>query len=131
MGIRSTIDWVKGAAILYHVGRGSMLDAANYMAARAVDHAPVDTGYLSFNIAVVPGVGESSIVAQVVSMAPYSQWVEFGHQTIAGNFVPPNPYMRRAMADTAREFGEIARKRSIARPERYDPASYLTTTLSF
>lgn len=130
MGVRNTIDWLKAQAILYHIGRGSMAAAAEYLGQRAVDYAPVDTMFLAQNIKVYAGTGD--IAAEVISHAYYSQWVEFGHMTPGGTWVAPRPYMRMAMADTVREFPEIVRRYTTTRPlEGGGAEPYLMTSISF
>lgn len=58
--------------------------------------APVLSGFLQSNIDYQE-TGEIEVM--VISNAYYSFWVEFGHLTKAGTFVPPNPYMERAQRE--------------------------------
>jgi len=87
--------------------------AAEYCLARYREYAPVDTGFMVNSAKVVP-MGEGRY--RVVVEAPYAAYVEFGHLTPAGSWVPPNPALTLAMADTAAAYPAIARSVRLRRP---------------
>lgn len=112
MGIRSFLDWGKAKSAMTNAGETAMLRAAQFMALRAQQYAPVDTGRLHNSIIVQTSMGGSriNVMATAVSDdgAPYPVYVEFGHMA-GSTFVAPNPFMRKALADTARAFPDICR----------------------
>ena len=62
---------------------------------RYVAAAPIDTGAMVHSAGfeeVVPGE-----VWRVFVDMPYAAYVEFGHKTVSGGWVPPNPTFRRTM----------------------------------
>lgn len=124
--IRNTINLDLARRTLVDAAKGVVGETARYMAERAAIHAPVDTGWLRHSIEV--SISPSGMKANVQVMAHYAQWVEFGHATPSGGFVAPNPFMRRALADTERQFGEIAKGVDITRP--YTDTFYLGANFS-
>ncbi len=80
--------------------------AAEYVAERARFSCPVDSGELKASIRVVDG--DRGAVWHVVATAEHARAVEFG--SMRGDiFIPPDPFLRRAMADGRREFPAILR----------------------
>lgn len=78
---------------------GQTVDAAvegmaNLIYGITQDLAPVDTGYLVEHIVVIE---VAELVRAVVSEAEYSYFVEFGHLTRSGSFVPGQYYMTRSL----------------------------------
>ncbi len=82
--------------------------AAAFMMARAKFNCPVDTGYLSSTIGTMEGGRPGSQI--VIATAHYAAPVEFGHVTQSGSFVPPQPFMRNALAETVMVFPDLARQ---------------------
>lgn len=119
MGIRSFLNWGKAKTAMTNAGESAMLRAAQYMALRAQQYAPVDTGRLHNSIIVQSSMAGAriSVIATAVSDdgAPYPVYVEFGHMA-GSTFVPPNPFMRKALADTATAFPDICRGIRIQSP---------------
>lgn len=74
---------------LKSIGHVAALPAAQFIAKRARDLAPVDTGYMRDHIHA-HGTGPKS--AQVISEAPYSVYVEYGTSKMAAQ-----PFMRPAV----------------------------------
>lgn len=83
-------------------------NAAEYMASRARVHCPVDTAELLSSIIVMSESQGSRSYVQAT--AHYSAYVEFGHMTPAGSWVPPQPFMRMALADTKAAFPKLAQQ---------------------
>jgi HK97 gp10 family phage protein len=103
MGVRS---WWRGDQVkqaLIDSAETATLRAAEFMRLKAQQHVPVDTGFLhnSIIVYVKPGGGY-----QVIATAPYAKFVEFGHLN-GSAYVAPNPFMRKALADTAMAFPSI------------------------
>jgi hypothetical protein len=99
---------------LITLARDAQLDAARFLAERARQLAPVDTGLLKSSIFLV-SVGKE-LRMRVVAEAPYAQWVEFGHLAGGVTWVAPNPFMRTALADTAKAFPGIVKDQKLGRP---------------
>jgi hypothetical protein len=72
----------------------SMVEVVSEAAAIARADAPVDTGNLRANIFAEP-VGKTEVHLQ--SMAPYSGYVNYGHRTRSGSFIPPQPFFSAAV----------------------------------
>lgn len=66
-------------------------ESAEVVRARAASNAPKRTGRLAGSVRASSSSGEAVIAAT----APYSAFVEYGHQT-----VPARPFMRNALRDT-------------------------------
>lgn len=111
--IRNLMDWNLVRQLFTRAADDVARRAAEYCLGRYRAYAPVDTGFMAGSARVVK-VGERRY--RVVVGAGYSQWVEFGHLTPTGTWVPPNPALRKAMADTVAAFPSIARSVRLARP---------------
>jgi hypothetical protein len=97
MGVRSW--WNPNAArqAMRQAGMQVVANAAEYMAQRAREYCPVDTGELQSSIIVI----SSDSTWYVQATAAHAVPVEMGHLTRdGGTWVPPNPFMRKAIADT-------------------------------
>lgn len=130
MTVKSTIDFGKARKALLSKARQVMSACepelneriGHYLHDRMKDFAPVDTGELWNSIvlvsaggmvplasgSVIVGVGLGPEQVHVVSYAPYSMYVSYGH--FAGKthvWVPPNPYVQNAVAATLGAFREI------------------------
>ncbi len=114
--IKKNMDWNPG---LGYEAIGDTLQAigaaaAEFMLERATEYAPKDTGYMASTIGVLSEIdrpGRSvagNYVHTIFCMADYARYVEFGYYSIAGTWIPPQPFMRRAIADTAERWPEIA-----------------------
>lgn len=113
--MRFEFNWNPWAAKkrLKELSYGVLREAAYYCAERARYHAPVDTGRLRDSIIVVSALDTLSAgvpVFRVVATAPYARVVELGHYTIRQLWVPPNPFMRYALADTRQAFPALLRQ---------------------
>lgn len=114
MRIVDTIKLERGRAACVNAANSIMSEAAQFMAARARQYAPIDTGFLKSSIIVTsenivfPGNSGQTVSYTVMATAIYATWVEFGHVTKSGRHVPPNPYMRKALSDTQVAFSRIA-----------------------
>ncbi len=113
---------------LVFLAKDAMLAAGRFMAERATQLAPVDTGELRMSIHMVSLGKEGRI--QVVATAPYAQWVEFGHLAGGVTWVAPNPFLRTALADTAKAFPDIVKDRKLVRPGGASGASDLNVSFS-
>lgn len=96
-------------------GKTIQLRAAEFMAERARAYVPMDTGALKTSIQIVNASGSTKV--HVVATEHYAQFVEFGHIAGAGTWVAPNPFMRKALSDTAKAFPEIVRGVRVTRPD--------------
>jgi hypothetical protein len=103
-------------------------DVADYTAARAVDYAPVDTGFLASHIQVIDLAG--NLGSRVVSTAFYSMWVHDGHLSRGGNWVPGRPFLTMALADARREFPRIAARQTVSTGGVHNPEGFLSTTFT-
>lgn len=114
MPVKFRWPWSKTKKVVEDLTRGVRVGAAEYMAERARIYAPVDTGFLKSEIVVIAPSGSTK--SHVLARADYSQFVEFGHLAGGVAWVAPNPFMRRALADTAQAFPEIAKGVKVLRP---------------
>jgi len=86
---------------LEDIGHVAPLAAAQYVAKRARDYAPVDTGYMRDHIHAKKD-GDSAVV---ISEATYTGFVEWGTR-----FMNPRPFIRPAIADGQREIPNLTAK---------------------
>lgn len=86
-------------------------EAAEFVARRARELCPVDTGELRGSIVVEPSMGGA--VWNILVKAPHAKHVEFGTTHHLPNgvsyFIPPNPFLRTAMAEGRARFPAILR----------------------
>jgi hypothetical protein len=104
MGMNITAEMFGLGAVLaevdVYVGRQVVLaDAAVQAAAdiclnEAQARCPVDTGYLRDSLAISRGVMESAVGTDVL----YAKFVELGHHSRSGSWVPPQPFLFPAFA---------------------------------
>lgn len=131
MSVRSTIDWLLGRKAVELAGNEAIRRAAEFMALRAQQYVPVDTGRLHNSIIVQASMGGAkvNVMATAVSDsgAPYPVYVEFGHMA-GSTFVAPNPFMRKALADTARAWPDICKGVRIVSPFGGSGAGHLGAT---
>lgn len=97
------VDVAAGRAVA--LGR----ELAEFVAERARFYCPVDSGHLLSTIQVVEA--EDGRSWRVVATAEYASAVEFGYTTSTGRAVPPQPFLRPAIADGRRWLAERARGR--------------------
>ncbi len=72
---------------------------AVFIARRAKERCPVDTGHMRSQVYIEPSQSPTS--RRVVVSTYYAGFVEFGHATHSGGFVPPQPFLRLAVQDAA------------------------------
>lgn len=107
-------SWWNGDAVRERLKAGARQgarQAAEFVAERARMYCPVDSGDLKRSIRVPRD--EAGDVWMVVATMPYAGHVEYGTEHHTGNvsyIIPPNPFMRRAMADGRREFPRILKE---------------------
>lgn len=77
--------------------------SANRFSQVASDRTPVDTGYLkgAWSISKVYKQGDSYI-AEIVNVAPYATFVNYGHRTTNGGFVQGRHFLQYAISDLER-----------------------------
>jgi hypothetical protein len=98
-------DAVKARLLAEH--KAGIRVLAEYVAERARIYCPYDASkpagemHLRDTIQVISESDGSR--HHVIASAPWAEPVEFGHVLRGGGFYPPNPYMRRALRDGARE----------------------------
>lgn len=80
--------------------RAGVKALAEFVADRARMYCPVDTGALKASIQVVSEADGTR--HHVIAPLNYSESVEFGHRMRNGAFYPPNPFLRKALADGGR-----------------------------
>ena len=66
--------------------------------------SPVDTGNLRNSITHQQRDKDTEVIGTNVEYAPY---VELGHHTPSGSYVPPKPYLRPAAENHAEEYRQI------------------------
>ena len=66
-----------------------------------------DTGFLVSQITTNTFVIGASVIGQIVSAAPYSKWLEFGHPARDGSFVEARPFMQPALEQNKKKIKEI------------------------
>jgi hypothetical protein len=115
VNLTDAINWALGRRVMEQAGREVGRKAAEYMLRQYQARAPVDTGFMVNSAEVVDT--PAGLQFHVVVEAPYAAYVEFGHLTPAGSWVPPNPALTLAMADTAAAFPAIASTVRLRRPE--------------
>lgn len=106
-------------------GMEAARQCAEFMAARARLYVPVDTGFLRESIVVMATM--SGTRYSVIATANYARYVEFGHMA-GGTWVPPNPFMRRALADARRQFPAILKDVRLRAPG--DSGTHLGTSFT-
>lgn len=85
---------------------------AELIAERAYQLCPKDSGFLSSTIGVIESnIGDSYVVTV---RAHYAYYVEFGHKSVAGGWVPGAYFMTRAITEAEAAFPEIAQRTFIA-----------------
>jgi Bacteriophage HK97-gp10, putative tail-component len=90
------------------VGAEAAEKAAEYMADRMRYYVPVDTRKLLLSIKVIPT--QSRMRWNAVATADHARHVEFGtehHTANVSYIIPPNPFARRALADTKKMYPKI------------------------
>lgn len=70
---------------------------------RAQYYSPVRTGYMRQNMQLFQ---QGELMYVVFSEAYYSYWVEFGHLSLSGYFVPGQFFFTHALADCVNMVGE-------------------------
>ena len=118
MNWNSWFNWGPAKAAIKKIKTDVAYEMAYHMATKAREYAPVDSGELLARIVIVQDgpIGEygQSTTSRVESQAPHSTFVEFGHVNMpSGTWVEANPFMRKALADTAKAFPEIANKATV------------------
>jgi hypothetical protein len=68
--------------------------------------SPVDTGFMKNSITAVPGELESHVSVG----ARYAWYVELGHHTHSGSFVPPQPFLFPAFVKNARVLKDVLKR---------------------
>lgn len=106
--IQTTWEPQRAIDYLTENAREVLLEAAEYCWKRYLTYAPVDTGDMIASSGVKQGVNENEMIVYVKMF--YSVYVEFGHFSVAGNWVSPNPALRMAVSDTVTAFPQIAAK---------------------
>lgn len=105
--IKESIEFTKAVAAMVATGKGISLRASEFMYERAMYHCPVKSGYLKSTIGMQEtGDGQGYTVTVE---APYAAYVEHGHFNSREVFIPPNPFLRTAIEETAQRFPSIAR----------------------
>lgn len=144
---RKALDYFRGREM--SIGR----TAAEFMRRKAIEYCPVDTGFLRDSIVIVERISNEAEKKEwvVIATAPYAAYVEMGHFSVrvGGRFapvrhthplpvqwVPPNPFMRKALADTIREFPRLGFSASnyanqVDVPLRPTTAATASVTFSF
>ncbi len=105
MKYKNTIDLKRAHADLRRTALAIIQKLGDRIVAIAYELAPVDTGYYRASIHATPAVGGSGLT--VFISAPYALYIEVGHVTANGSYVPPNPVLRRAIARALGEFPGI------------------------
>lgn len=124
----SLFNWGKAEEAIAEVKKASKRQLALYMADRARQYVPVDTGDLFRSITIVAASGSDT--AHVIATMSYAQWVEFGHIAGSSTWVAPNPFMRRALADTAKAFPDTMKDIKMRRPGGESGAENMGITFS-
>jgi hypothetical protein len=101
MAIRKWWNPEKVKAELIAEHKAGIRALAEFVADRARLYCPVDTGALRASITVVSEA--DGMRHHVIAPLKYSEPVEFGHRKRNGGFQPPNPFLRKAVRDGARE----------------------------
>jgi len=83
--------------------------AASYVFTVMQNNAPVDTGRLRSSIKKTAGATDV-LVGPDPSIAPYAVWVEHGHHTRSGSWVPGQFFVKRTATETAAGVQEIFSK---------------------
>jgi hypothetical protein len=119
------LPW-RGAEVkarLEAAGKDGARMAAEYVMHRARSYCPVDTGELVASIQVMSSRGGSTW--HVVATAKHARWVEYG--SMHGNtFIPPNPFLRRAMMDGRKMFPQYLKEAMV----RAMPGQHLGATFT-
>ena len=73
-----------------------------------------DTGFLVANISMnVKTETDGSVVGQIISSAPYSYWLEFGHPARDGTFVEARPFMQPALEKNKKKIINIFKQEGV------------------
>ena len=78
-----------------------------HVASKGGEAPATDTGFLVSQITTNTFVIGASVIGQIVSAAPYSKWLEFGHPARDGSFVEARPFMQPALEQNKKKIKEI------------------------
>lgn len=70
-----------------------LAEGALVIAVKAESNCPEDSGYLKSTVFVTKNGND----VEVGFEAPYASYVEFGHYTRSGSYVPAQPFLRNAL----------------------------------
>jgi hypothetical protein len=126
MFLRNSIDWAKARLFLTQAGDEANRLAAEFMADRARFYAPVKTGALKASIEPIKASGSGNY--HVVCKVSYAEFVEWGFTHSSGLWIPPNPFMRRALADTQMQYPSIAKGVGLSRPGSSNNLAFVGAT---
>jgi hypothetical protein len=113
---------------LIRAAKDAMRDMATYTAQRAVDYAPIDTGFMAHHIQMIELAGDEGF--RVISPAFYSIHVHAGFVSRAGTWVPGRPFITWALADAAQQWPTIAGRHRVGTGGEHNPEGFLGTTFS-
>lgn len=103
--VRGAFDFARVQAIMLATGKAIELQAAEFLYERVMHNCPVRTGYMKSTV----GMEDTGDGYAVSVVAKYAVYVEHGHFTSRQVFIPPNPFLRTSIQETADRFPSIAR----------------------
>jgi hypothetical protein len=77
-------------------------EAGRYFKERIEVNAPVDTGKLRQSVKLIVKPDGSGL--HLFCDVEYAIYVEFGHVTPSGTWVPPNPFIRKSSMETMKRY---------------------------
>lgn len=87
---------------------GDVQGAARFLAERMRALVPVsdinEPGYVHMRDTIMVVYNTDDLSVSVYVPKHYAAFVEFGHMTVAGTWVPPNPFTRTAVAEAKRMY---------------------------
>ena len=107
-GLDETIKYfdVLGNKKLPSVLRAGLAKSSTFVLGRLNNNTPVDTGRLKSSNKKIVGT-TNALIGPDSSIAPYATWVEHGHHTRSGSWVPGQFFIRRTAIESTSGVQEI------------------------
>lgn len=78
-----------------------------HVASRGGEAPATDTGFLVSQITTEVKVQGQTVIGQIISSAPYSKYLEFGHINRDGSFTEERPFMQPALMKNREKIKKI------------------------
>tara|TARA_B100000424_G_scaffold18737_2_gene13540 strand:- start:14602 stop:15063 length:462 start_codon:yes stop_codon:yes gene_type:complete len=78
-----------------------------HTASKGGEAPATDTGFLISQVSSNVKVEGQTVIGQIISAAPYSKFLEFGHVARDGSFVQARPYMQPSLEKNKKKIKDI------------------------